>query len=154
MGASKVFKSIGSIFNSIGVGTKDEEEEQSQNNSTLKDYLNNGYKLSYPKFKYNSIAENLYRAMDGARNNPQAVANELYKMRSKVDVLQLIDSFGIKSNDTLPQWLSNDYIVSIPFIDDSFIVRPDGSKFSTASMVTLTSVANQVMRDNNINHIF
>lgn len=153
-GASKVFGGISDFLGSLGLGTKDEEKEQEENNNLLNDYLQNGYSLTYPERTYQSIANNLWRSMDGAGNDPQQVANELYKMNSKVDVLKLVDTFGIKSNDTLAQWLSNDYIISVPFVHDAFVRRPDGSTFSTASMVTLTSVANQVMRDKNIDYVF
>ncbi len=153
-GTSKIFKTIGGLFDSLGLGDKDEIKQQEENEEALADHLQSGAKLSYPEHKYKSIAQNLFRAMDGPRNYPQKVANELYKMQNKVDVLKLIQAFYIKDGDTLHEWLSNDYILSIPWVEDSFIVRPDGSTFSTASMVTLTSIANQVMDDKNINYVF
>lgn len=153
-GTSKIFKTIGGLFDSLGLGDKDEIKQQEENEEALADHLQSGAKLSYPEYKYKSIAQNLFRAMDGPRNYPQKVANELYKMQNKVDVLKLIQAFYIKDGDTLAEWFSNDYILSIPWVDDSFIVRPDGSTFSTASMVTLTSIANQVMEDKNINYVF
>lgn len=153
-GTSKIFKTIGGFFDKLGLGDKDEEEQQEENDNLLNDYIKSGQKLSYPEHKYKSIALNLFRAMDGPRNDPQKVANELYKMQNKVDVLKLVQAFDIKSGDTLAEWFSNDYIVSIPFIEKAEIMRPDGSTFSTASMVTLTSIANQVMDDKKINHVF
>lgn len=153
-GTSKIFKTLGGFFDKLGLGDKDEEEQQEENNKLLNDYLKSGQKLSYPEHKYKSIALNLFRAMDGTGNDPQKVANELYKMQNKVDVLKLVQAFDIKSGDTLAEWFSNDYIISIPFVHDAFIMRPDGSTFSTASMVTLTSIANQVMDDKKINHVF
>ncbi len=153
-GTSKIFKTIGGLFDSIGLGDDDEIKQQEENDEALADHLQSGAKLSYPEYKYKSIAQNLFRAMDGAGNDPQKVANELYKMQNKVDVLKLIQAFYIKDGDTLTEWFSNDYIISVPFVHDSFIVRPDGSTFSTASMVTLTSIANQVMDDKNINYVF
>ncbi|MDR1552543.1 MAG: annexin [Prevotellaceae bacterium] len=87
-----------------------------------------GKQPSYSDSQYRLFADRLYAAMKGFGTNEEAVYNVFRQMKSRVDVLKLIDAYGVKDGEDLLQWLNGDFW--------SF------------------SKLNQILRDNNIDYTF
>jgi hypothetical protein len=68
-----------------------------------------GDKLSYLQSQYNSFADTLYTAMNGAGTDETAVAGIMYKMKNDADVLKLIQTFGQREGATLAEWIADDF---------------------------------------------
>lgn len=75
-----------------------------------------GQKQSYSDSKYDSLADQLFEAMDGPGTDEEAVLNVLNQLRTDVDFVKLDAAFGLRgsswsiSNDTydLSTWLKDD----------------------------------------------
>lgn len=68
----------------------------------------NVQRISYPLSYYPLWATDLFNAMDGVGTDEDTVFTIFNKMKTIEDVLQLISSFGVKSEQTLTQWISDD----------------------------------------------
>jgi hypothetical protein len=54
------------------------------------------------------MATKLYNAMDGWGTNYEEIENVMKKMENDIDVLYLIEAFGVRDGDDLATWLDDD----------------------------------------------
>jgi hypothetical protein len=67
-----------------------------------------GIKPSYSDSQYRVFADQLYAAMKGWGTNEDAIYNVFRQMKSRVDVLKLIDIYGTRDGEDLIQWMNGD----------------------------------------------
>jgi hypothetical protein len=67
-----------------------------------------GKQPSYSDSQYRVMAEQLYAAMKGWGTNEESIYNVFRQMKSRVDVLKLIDAYGVKDGEDLVTWLNGD----------------------------------------------
>ncbi|MCL1867750.1 MAG: annexin [Paludibacter sp.] len=58
---------------------------------------NAGEVASYTQSQYVSFADTLFAAMNGLGTDEDAIYNVFYKMKNKIDVLKLIDAYGVRN---------------------------------------------------------
>ena len=92
---------IKSTWNQFKKSSETRSIEELENN------INNN-KLSYQLAEYSLMANSLFTAMDGMGTNEQVIYNVFNRLKNIDDLYQLITSFGVKSDQTLQQWLIAD----------------------------------------------
>jgi len=74
--------------------------------SEIKELENAGEVASYTQSQYAAFADALFAAMDGFGTDEDAIYNIFYKMNNKIDVLKLIDAYGVRNKAVLT-WFSS-----------------------------------------------
>ncbi|MDL2309025.1 hypothetical protein LJC53_05530 [Bacteroidales bacterium OttesenSCG-928-C03] len=67
-----------------------------------------GQSPSYTESQYKAYATRLYNAMKGWGTNESAIYAVFNEMNNTADVLKLISVYGVKDDETLPEWLHGD----------------------------------------------
>jgi len=68
-----------------------------------------GQNVSYLDTQYNMFADTLYTAMNGAGTDEEAVAGVMYKMKTDVDLLKLVQAFGKRDGYSLADWIASEF---------------------------------------------
>lgn len=106
-------------------------QTQLDNNKLIKEEIAvSGVSPSYSDAQFRVFAQDLYGAMKGWGTNEEKIYNVFRQMKSKVDVLKLIDAYGTRDGENLFEWLDGDL--------SSWNFRK----------------INQILRDNNIDYEF
>lgn len=69
----------------------------------------NGQDASYLDTQYNMFADTLYTAMKGVGTDEEAVAGVMYKMKTDVDLLKLVQAFGKRNGYSLTDWIASEF---------------------------------------------
>lgn len=67
-----------------------------------------GVSKSYTNQQYNSYAERLYYAMKGFGTDEDEIASVFSDMQNDLDVIALVNAFGVRDGYTLQAWLRDD----------------------------------------------
>ena len=94
---------------------------------------NTGQSPSYSDSEYRIMSGTLYTAMKGWGTDEEAIYGVFRKMRNSVDVLKLIDAFGVKDGQTLGQWLKGD-LSSWNFNKINEILQGNGINFDVRTI--------------------
>ena len=81
---------------------------QNAANNELKEEIAAGGGLSYTDTQYIAFANKLYDSMKGFGTDTDTVKYVFNCMKTKADVLKLIQVFGTRDGETLSQWLKGD----------------------------------------------
>jgi len=60
-----------------------------------------------------SLADTIHRAMKGPGTNEKTITDALNKVQNDVDVMLLIESFGVRDEDNLSQWFEDDGMIEL-----------------------------------------
>lgn len=63
---------------------------------------------SFSPSQMSTFADNLFSAMDGFGTDETSVEDVFKKMKNDLDILLLIDAFGVRGDENLSQWLQDD----------------------------------------------
>jgi len=85
---------------------KTEAEEIMKNNKVLPP--GERTTATFSPSQMSTFADSLFSAMDGIGTDSKAVAEVFNKMKNDLDILLLIDAFGVRGDENLTQWLQND----------------------------------------------
>ncbi|HPX58988.1 MAG TPA: hypothetical protein PK495_08330 [Bacteroidales bacterium] len=91
-----VKKTVSNVGTSIGAS------------AALATEIASGGNLSYSDNEYEHFAARIYKAVKGVGTDEEAIYQIFAQMRTKADVLKLIQTFGLKDNMTLTEWLYDD----------------------------------------------
>lgn len=95
---------------------KKQQETQQTVDTEVTTRINKGETPTYSASQFKQFADTLQSAMEGMGTNEEAIYGVIAKMYSDLDVLMLIQSFGIRwykelffgENYTLAQWFDNE----------------------------------------------
>jgi len=76
-----------------------------------------GVQVSYSQSQFNTFADKLHQAMKGPGTNTTNVYAVFNAMNNKADVLELIKAFGVRDKDNLVEYMSKEWLLSIPNIN-------------------------------------
>jgi hypothetical protein len=85
-----------------------ELKAKSQAKKMLEEEISAGGGLFYSESEYTQFANKLYRAMNGIGTDEKSIYEVFEAMRSKADVLKLIQVFGVRDSETLEEWMAGD----------------------------------------------
>lgn len=60
-----------------------------------------------------SYADTMHRAMKGPGTNEKGITDTLDRMQNDLDVMFLIEAFGVRDEDNLSQWLEDDGMIEL-----------------------------------------
>lgn len=85
---------------------KTEAEEIMKNNKVLPpgERMN----ASYSPSQMSTFADSLYSAMEGFGTDEKIIEDVFGKMKNDLDILLLIDAYGVRDDENLSQWLQDD----------------------------------------------
>lgn len=91
--------------------TKTETEQILKNNSKLPP--DQQTRASYSPSEMKTFADKLEKAMAGVGTDEDAVSDVMKKMNNDLDILLLIQSFGVRDDENLTEWLNGDGVAEL-----------------------------------------
>jgi hypothetical protein len=63
---------------------------------------------SYTNAQYKAYADSLFTAMDGIGTDNDVVKSTFQRMNHDLDIMLLVEAFGVRENENLASWLTDD----------------------------------------------
>ena len=143
------------LSNVFGGETREQEDKEEVNeiSNEVQELESEGVTATYTDREYKSGASKLERAMKGIGNDAQEVADVFFGIKNEVDLRKLQVAFGVREGQNLSTWLENEMVGLLGWSSSSmfWVTRPDGSKKWISDNLSMSSLANDILKENNIN---